>query len=69
MMDLHSTVQFKKEIDGRLYIFVMPSNAPVGEAYDVLFECLNSVLQIANKNIDKMVRKSEEDIESKDDQK
>ena len=60
MLDMHSVVQFKKEIDGRLYIFTMPSNAPVGEAYDVLFEGLSSVLQIANKNVEKMVRSAEE---------
>lgn len=56
MLDMHSVVQFKKEIDGRLYLFIMPSNAPVGEAYDVLFEGLASVLAIANKNVEKMVR-------------
>ena len=59
MLDMHSVVQFKKEIDGRLYIFIMPSNAPVGEAYDVFFEGLSSVLAIANKNVEKMVREQE----------
>ena len=59
MLDMHSVVQFKKEIDGRLYIFTMPSNAPVGEAYDVFFEGLSSVLAIANKNVEKMVREQE----------
>lgn len=67
MLDLHSTVQFRKEIDGRLYVFTMPANSPVGEAYDVLFEGLATILQIANKNVDKMVR-AEEDKEASGDQ-
>jgi hypothetical protein len=65
MLDMHSTVQFKKEIDGRLYLFIMPANAPVGEAYDVLFEGLSSVLAIANKNVEKMVRtEAQKEVES-----
>ena len=55
-MELKSAVQFSKDIEGRLYTFTMAANAPVGEAYDVLFDCLKKVVEISNKNVEKMAR-------------
>lgn len=66
-MDLHEIVQFKKEINGRLYQFSMPKMAPVGEVYDAFFEGLKKVMEIAQKNVEKMVRPQEEQEESKQD--
>ncbi len=57
-MELKSTVQFSKEIEGRLYTFTMAANAPVGEAYDVLFDCLKRIVEISNKNVEKMAREA-----------
>ncbi len=66
-MELKSAVQFSKEVEGRLYTFTMAANAPVGEAYDVLFDCLRKVVEISNKNVEKMARdaveKGEEVVE------
>jgi len=60
-VELKSAVRFSKEVEGRLYTFTMPSNAPVGEAYDILFEGLRKIVEISNKNVEKMVRQSEEE--------
>lgn len=60
-MELKSAVRFSKEVEGRLYTFTMPANAPVGEAYDILFEGLRKIVEISNKNVEKMVRQSEEE--------
>ncbi len=62
-MELKSAVQFSKEVEGRLYTFTMAANAPVGEAYDVLFDCLRKVVEISNKNVEKMAREAEENDE------
>jgi len=62
-MELKSAVQFSKEVEGRLYTFTMAANAPVGEAYDVLFDCLKKVIEISNKNVEKMARDEEEKAE------
>jgi hypothetical protein len=59
-VELKSAVRFSKEVEGRLYTFTMPANAPVGEAYDILFEGLRKIVEISNKNVEKMVRQSEE---------
>ena len=37
-MNLKSAARFSNEVEGRLYTFTMAANAPVGEAYDVLFD-------------------------------
>jgi len=60
-VELKSAVRFSKEVEGRLYTFTMPANAPVGEAYDILFEGLRKIVEISNKNVEKMVRQSEEE--------
>ncbi len=59
-MELKSTVQFSKEVEGRLYTFTMAADAPVGEAYDVLFGCLKKIVEISNKNVEKMAREAVE---------
>jgi hypothetical protein len=45
-VELKSAVRFSKEVEGRLYTFTMPANAPVGEAYDILFEGLRKIVEI-----------------------
>lgn len=57
-MEFKSSVQFSKEVEGRLYTFTMPANAPLGEAYDVLFGGLRKIVDISNKNVENMARQA-----------
>lgn len=48
----HSFVQIKKEKNGTNYVFFVPQGAPLGEAYDVFFECLQDIVEMAKKNVE-----------------
>lgn len=63
-MDFLNSIHFKKEINGRLYLFFMPNDAPLGETYDVLVDVMQSILKIAQKNHEQM-KKQEKQNESK----
>jgi len=63
-MDFLNSIHFKKEINGRLYLFFMPNDAPLGETYDVLVDAMQSILKIAQKNHEQM-KKQEKQNESK----
>jgi len=64
-MDFLNSIHFKKEINGRLYLFFMPNDAPLGETYDVLLEAMDSLLKIAKKNQEQMASQQEKKNESK----
>ena len=66
-MDLYNTVQFRKEINGNLYVFTMPSTAPLGEAYDVLHEALRHIVKVSQDNVQRMVRQAAEESTAKSD--
>lgn len=59
-MDLYNTVQFRKEVNGNIYVFTMPSAAPLGEAYDVLHEALQHLVKVSQENVKRMVREASE---------
>jgi len=63
-MEIRELVEFRKEKEGRSYQFIMPKMAPVGEAYDVLFDGLKKVMEISQKNVDSVERKEVEKEES-----
>lgn len=44
----------------RQYSFTMPLHAPVGEAYDALFECLVEIKNHAEKLVETAERKEED---------
>lgn len=68
-MDLYNTVQFRKEINGNLYVFTMPSTAPLGEAYDVLHEALRHMVKVSQENVQRMVRQAQEEAGTSEENK
>ena len=48
-MDLKSMIVLEFKKNDRIYQLLMPVGAPYGEAYDVCFEALNSILEMAKK--------------------
>jgi hypothetical protein len=64
-MDFINSIHFKKEINGRLYLFFMPNDAPLGETYDVLVDAMDALLKIAKKNHEQRVNQEEKKNESK----
>lgn len=62
-MDLYNTVQFRKEVNGNLYVYTMPSNAPLGEAYDALHEALQHLVKVSQDNLKRMSRQPDESAE------
>jgi len=47
-------------VDDRKYQFIIPANAPLGEAYDVAYKFLNLISEQAKINTDLAKPKSEE---------
>lgn len=43
----------------RKYYFHMPLHAPIGEAYDALFECLNEILEQSKRAVEASKRQEE----------
>jgi hypothetical protein len=59
-LQTQTLVSFSVErAEGRKYSFIMPTNSPAGEVYDVLYECLNKVIQLSQENVKAMERKEE----------
>jgi hypothetical protein len=46
-MNLKSCVAIEITKNDRLYTFVMPVGSPFGEAYDVAYEVLNKIAELA----------------------
>lgn len=60
-MDMLNAVHLKKEVNGRVYVFSMPSQAPIGEVYDVLVESLQDMVKLAQSNADRMAREEKKE--------
>jgi len=59
-MDLKSMVVLEFKKNDRIYQLLMPVGAPYGEAYDVCFEALNGILEMAKKAADAAEKQKEE---------
>ena len=46
-------INFSKEVNGRVYTFVLPMGAPFGEAYDVCHEVLTDISKMASEAAEK----------------
>lgn len=59
-MDQRAVHILEVKKNDRLYTFHMPLHAPIGEAYDVLFECIGEINKQAEKNLEHVKSKKEE---------
>lgn len=51
-MNLKSSVIMEVIKNERTYMFVLPVGAPIGEAYDVAFDFLTSIIDMSKKAVD-----------------
>ena len=58
-MNLKSCIAIEITKNDRLYTFVMPVGSPFGEAYDVSYEILNKIAELA-KNGAESAKRTEE---------
>lgn len=58
-MNIKSVVQFEVIKGEKSYVFSMPVGAPIGEAYDAAFECLNQLVEYSKQAAEKAKRSEE----------
>lgn len=63
-MDQRAIHVLTVEKGDRTYSFAMPLHAPVGEAYDALFECLVEIKKHAEKLVESAERKEVKEEET-----
>lgn len=59
-MDVYNTIQFRKEVNGNLYVFSMTVGSPYGEAYDAMCETLQTLVKLAQEHAQKMLRQEDQ---------
>jgi len=52
-MNQYLNVNFEVEKNDRKYVFTLPMNAPLGEAYDCVHEMLQEIMKQAQASADK----------------
>lgn len=57
---MKSVVNFEVKKDDRTYIFSIPMGAPYGESYDVCFEMLQKIKEMASQAADAQKRQPAE---------
>jgi len=58
-MKQEGLVKLEAEKNERSYSFIMPLGAPYGEAYDILFEMMQEIVDLSKKAADKLKREEE----------
>lgn len=63
-MDLSDRLNMQTKKGDNVYIFSIPNNSPIGEAYDACFSILERIARISQEALEKMKEESADSAEA-----